>query len=134
MNRMHVFRGAALGFALSFGTSTRAAAVPLQRADTTVITGRVTSEGGVPIPSAIVTIPARRASTQTNDAGTFRLTITGPAARPDTLHVTRLGYRPRDVAFTATPGQVNVDVLQRSELDAVTPHARLSQSLSECFG
>ena len=72
----------ALAVALTLGMSATAAAAPMQRADTTVITGRVTSEGGVAIPSAIVTIPARRVSTQTNDAGTFRLSVTGAAARP----------------------------------------------------
>src|SRR5690349_19410853 len=114
MNRMHVLRGAvpiAVGVALALGGPSTAAAAPMQRSDTTIVTGRVTSEGGVAIPSAIVTIPSRRVSTQTNDAGGFRLSVTGPGSRPDTLHVTRLGYRPRDVAFTLTPGQVTVDVV-----------------------
>ncbi len=112
MNRMHdILTAMALAVALTLGISATAAAAPMQRADTTVITGRVTSEGGVAIPSAIVTIPARRVSTQTNDAGTFRLSVSGAAARPDTLHVTRLGYRPRDVAFTLAPGQVTVNVV-----------------------
>src|SRR5215207_8137844 len=73
MNRHFVRRCVAplmLGLAVSAGTTARAEA---QRADTTVISGRVTSEGGVPIPSAIVTVRTLRASTQTNDAGTFRL-------------------------------------------------------------
>ena len=55
MNRIHVLlRGLApitLGVALSLARTTTAAAAPLQRADTTVITGRVTSEGGIPVAS-----------------------------------------------------------------------------------
>ena len=56
-----------------------ASAAGAQRADSAIVSGRVTSEGGVPIPSAVVTIPGARASTQTNDAGNFRLAL--PRAR-----------------------------------------------------
>ena len=96
------------GFTLIGSLST---VVLAQRADTTVITGQVTSEGGIPVPSAIVTVSALRLSTQTNDAGRFRLTVAGATARAETLHVTRLGYRPKDVAFTLAAGSVNVNVV-----------------------
>src|SRR5438045_284623 len=97
-----------LGVALTLGTAGSAVA---QRGDTAVVTGRVTSEGGVAIPSAIVTIPTLKLSTQTNDAGSFRLVVPGAASRTETLHITRLGYRPRDVPFTLAPGQISVNVL-----------------------
>jgi len=77
--------------------------------DTSIVTGRITSEGGVPIPSAIVTIRSLRLSSQTNDAGTYRLTVVGLGTRAETLHVTRLGYRPKDVAFSLAQGTVTVN-------------------------
>ena len=80
-----------------------------QRTDTTVVSGRVTSEGGVPIPSAIVTIPGIRASTQTNDAGTFRLAVAS-VGRTDTLRVTRLGYRPAFSLVSLSGAQQTVNV------------------------
>lgn len=85
------------------------AGVAQAQRDTSVVTGRITSEGGVPIPSAIVTIPTLRLSTQTNDAGTYRLIVAGVGARAETLHVTRLGYRPKDVAFSLSQGTVTVN-------------------------
>jgi hypothetical protein len=46
MNKMHDFlTPMALAVALTLCISATAAAAPMQRADTTVITGRVTSEG-----------------------------------------------------------------------------------------
>jgi TonB-linked SusC/RagA family outer membrane protein len=90
------------------GVSSEAAA--MQRADSVTVTGRVTSEGGVPIPSAVVSVPRLRLSTQTNDAGVYRLLVPS-AARAETLHVTRLGYRPADVPFTPGAGQVTVNAV-----------------------
>src|SRR5689334_2987129 len=97
-------RSLTIGFALLAG----AGVVQAQR-DTSIVTGRITSEGGVPIPSAIVTIPSLRLSSQTNDAGTYRLTVVGLGTRAETLHVTRLGYRPKDVAFSLAQGTVTVN-------------------------
>src|SRR5512133_2550885 len=88
-----------------------AATPAVAQRDTSVVTGRVTSEGGLPIPSAVVSISALKLSTATNDAGAFRLVVAGAAARAETLHVTRLGYRPRDVAFALAAGSVTVNVV-----------------------
>src|SRR5438128_536478 len=82
-----------------------------QRADSAVISGRVTSEGGVPIPSAVVTVPGSRVSTQTNDAGGYRFAVLALASRPDSVRVTRLGYRPAVARFTIAPGAVTVNVV-----------------------
>ena len=81
-----------------------------QRADSAIVSGRVTSEGGVPIPSAIITIPNARASTATNDAGVYRLAVPVTGSRTDTLRVTRLGYRPVTSTFTLAAGSVTVNV------------------------
>ena len=98
-------RSLTIGFALLAG----AGVVQAQR-DTSIVTGRITSEGGVPIPSAIVTIRSLRLSSATNDAGTYRLTVVGLGTRAETLHVTRLGYRPKDVVFSLGQGTVTVNV------------------------
>ncbi|MEP6492467.1 MAG: SusC/RagA family TonB-linked outer membrane protein [bacterium] len=104
-------RCVALLFALAMmlGVSTNAAALQ-QRADSATVTGRVTSEGGLPIASAVVSIPGLRLSTQTNDAGVYRL-LAPAAAGAETLHVTRLGYRPANVPFTLSTGQVTVNAV-----------------------
>src|SRR4029079_3591307 len=62
----------------------------------------------------IVTIPRLRVSTATNDAGAYRLVVTGATARAETLHVTRLGYRPRDVVFSMTSGAVTVNAVMQA--------------------
>jgi TonB-linked SusC/RagA family outer membrane protein len=82
-------------------------------ADSAIVVGRVTSDAGAPVPSALVSIRDLRLSTTTNDAGLFRLVVPPDrfSARSDTLHVVRLGYRPAVVAFRLTPGQVSVDVV-----------------------
>src|SRR5690242_5057552 len=85
------------------------ASVAQAQRDTSIVTGRITSEGGVPIPSAIVSIPRLRLSAQTNDAGTYRLIVAGLGTRAETLHVTRLGYRPKDVPFSLAQGTVTVN-------------------------
>ena len=97
-------RSLTIGFALLV-----AAGVVQAQRDTSIVTGRITSEGGVPIPSAVVTIRSLRLSSQTNDAGTYRLTVVGLGTRAETLHVTRLGYRPKDVVFSLVQGTVTVN-------------------------
>ncbi|HTE45293.1 MAG TPA: SusC/RagA family TonB-linked outer membrane protein [Gemmatimonadaceae bacterium] len=92
------------------GRSSKAGAAVPQRADSTTITGRVASEGGVPIAGAVVSIPRLKLSTQTNDAGAFRL-LAPTTTRAESLHVTRLGYRPADVSFTLSAGQVSVNAV-----------------------
>jgi TonB-linked SusC/RagA family outer membrane protein len=86
-------------------------------ADSATVTGRVTTETGAPVAAAVVTIPSLRLTATTNDAGIYRLPVP-PAvfvARPDSLRVTRLGYRPTIVRFTLSPGRVTVDVTLTSQ-------------------
>lgn len=86
-------------------------------ADSAMVAGTVTNEGGVPIPNARVTLVTLQLSTVTNDAGAYRLVI--PAARfvagSDTLRVVRLGFRPQNIAVTLTPGRVVVDVVMTAQ-------------------
>src|SRR5215510_9581012 len=70
-----------------------AATALAQRPDSTVITGRVTSEGGVAIPLASVSLTGARLSAATTDAGAYRLIVRGAVGRGDTLRVLRIGYR-----------------------------------------
>jgi TonB-linked SusC/RagA family outer membrane protein len=109
---MKLSRSARVGPALIAVAALLAAASPAaaQRVDSAVVSGRVTSEGGVPIPSAIVTIPGVRVSTQTNDAGAYRLAFALQASRTDTLRVTRLGYRPAVRTIALSAGQMTIDV------------------------
>src|SRR5688500_11765222 len=75
------------------------------------IVGKVTSQTQVPVAGALVVAPRLRLSTQTNDAGVFRLTL--PADRVgqvDTLRVTRIGYGPRDVVLTTRSGTNTLEV------------------------
>ena len=89
----------------------------VQRADSATVTGRVTSDAGTPIGAANVAIPSLRLSATTNDAGVYRIAVPPDrfVARSDTLHVTRLGYRPTTVRFTLAPGRVEVNVTLSSQ-------------------
>lgn len=107
--RVRRFAGA-IGLAVAVASIAIAPAAA-QRPDSTIVTGRVTSPGGVAIPSAVVSVPSARVSTQTSDAGVFRLAIPTSPNRTDTLRVTRLGYRPATAAFTVAPGRVTVNVV-----------------------
>lgn len=86
-----------------------------------IITGTVRSDGGAPIGSAIVVVRGLRLSATTNDAGTYRMVV--PADRvlaaQDTVHVTRLGFRPADVAFVPRTGTVTVDVTMNAQAIAL---------------
>lgn len=88
------------------------------------ITGRVTSEGGVPVGGAMVRLPRLELSTVTSEGGTYRLVV--PAERvetgEETLEVTRIGFRARTVSFPLRPGAVVVNITLTEEavpLDAL---------------
>jgi TonB-linked SusC/RagA family outer membrane protein len=89
--------------------------------DSTTITGTVTSEAGAPIGGAFVTATRLRLSTVTNDAGVFRLYVPPDrfVAQPETLRVTRLGFRPATAPFTLASGQVTVNVVMASQVIAL---------------
>ncbi len=93
-----------------------------QRQDSTVIAGRVTSEGGAPIGSAVITVPRLRIATTANDAGVFRLIVRGAVGTTDTLRVTRLGYRAVNRVVTFRAGDMPLDIAmaaQATTLDQV---------------
>jgi TonB-dependent starch-binding outer membrane protein SusC len=85
------------------------------------ITGRVTSEGGAPVSSALVALRSLQLSGVTNDAGEFRLVVPEArvVARTDTLRVTRLGFRPVNVPFTMRQGEIRIDVVMASQVVAL---------------
>lgn len=71
-----------------------------------VISGRVTSEAGAPLPFASVFIEEIRQGTLTGNDGTYRLVV--PAARATgqqvTLSARLIGYREQSVPLALTPG------------------------------
>ena len=91
-------------------------------ADSAIIVGRVTSDAGAPVFSAVVSIRDLRLSATTNDAGVFRIVVPSDrfSVKSDTLHVVRLGYSPAVVPFRLVPGQVNVDVVMSTAAVALS--------------
>jgi TonB-linked SusC/RagA family outer membrane protein len=84
---------------------------------TRTLAGRVTAEGGAPIAGATVALGSLGLTTTTDDAGRFLLPI--PAGRTvgaDTLHVTRIGYRPLDVSFTMSGDQTVVNAVMSRQV------------------
>jgi hypothetical protein len=71
-----------------------------------VLAGRVTSEGGTPLPNASVFIEQTREGTLTGTDGAYRLVV--PAARVNgqqvTLSVRLIGYRQVSDTLALTPG------------------------------
>jgi TonB-linked SusC/RagA family outer membrane protein len=92
-----------------------------QGRDTVLISGRVTTEAGLPISGAIVAVRAARASTTTNDAGSFRLIASQAllTAGAESVHVNRLGYKPAAVRFTPSGGRATVDVVMATQAVAL---------------
>ena len=86
-----------------------------------IITGTVRSDGGAPIGSAIVLVRRLRLSGITDEAGVYRMVVPSDRvlAGEDTIRVTRLGYRPADVAFTPRTGTVTVDVTMNAQAIAL---------------
>ena len=72
----------------------------------TVVSGRVVSEGGVPLVYVDVRIPGLSAGAVTRENGTYRIEI--PAARVSGQRVTIsarvLGYKPQSAEITLEPG------------------------------
>ncbi len=86
-----------------------------------VITGAVTTEGGAPVASALVTIPALQLSTTTGEAGLFRIVVPADrvVTRTETLRVSRIGYRPVTVPFDLRTGEIRVDVVMAAQVVAL---------------
>jgi TonB-linked SusC/RagA family outer membrane protein len=72
----------------------------------TTVTGRVTSDAGVPLGGATVFIAGTNIGAQTNDDGSYTFVV--PAARAtggsSTLTARVIGYTARSVSITLTPG------------------------------
>lgn len=91
------------------------------RPDSATVSGTVTTDAGAPIASALVSVPALRRSTATNDAGTYRFVIPLDrlATRAETLRVLRLGFRPAEVVFAIAAGDARVDVAMVTQVVAL---------------
>ena len=105
----------ALGRAPDNAPDTRGAPPPA------VITGRVTTTGGAPISNAIVSLRSVQASTTTDDAGQYRLVVAEGRVRPgpDSLRVTRIGFKPASVPFALAEGSITVDVTMTEQVIAL---------------
>jgi TonB-linked SusC/RagA family outer membrane protein len=74
---------------------------------TAVITGRVTSDQGLPVPGAEVSIPTLGLRARTDSAGTYRLAIPASQARGQTVTIVSrfIGYTPTQHTVTASGTQ-----------------------------
>jgi TonB-linked SusC/RagA family outer membrane protein len=84
-----------------------------------VITGHVTSEGGVAIPLANVLLTGSRLAATTSDAGVYRLVVRGGVGRTDTLRVLRIGYRAVNRVVTLASGAMTVDFAMAAQATAL---------------
>ena len=110
----------------AFAQRTRAESLPVRETrsagpDSATIAGTVTTEAGAPLGSALVTLPALRRSTVTNDAGVYRFVVPMDriATRAETLRVLRLGFRPADAVFSLSSGDTRVDVAMTTQVVAL---------------
>ncbi|MFL5595416.1 MAG: SusC/RagA family TonB-linked outer membrane protein [Gemmatimonadaceae bacterium] len=88
-----------------------AALLPALAAAQTTISGRVTSEGGTPVPNAQVFLEGMSLGSQTDETGQYSFTV--PAARASgqtvTLSARVIGYTSRSTPVTLTAGQLARD-------------------------
>jgi len=72
----------------------------------TTVTGRVTSDAGVPLAGATVFIPGMNLGTQTNDDGSYSFVVPAGRATGGTATLTArvIGYTARSVPITLTAG------------------------------
>jgi TonB-linked SusC/RagA family outer membrane protein len=87
------------------------AAMPALATAQATISGRVTSDGGQPVPSATVVIQGTNLGTVTRETGEYSLNV--PAARTNgqtaVLSARRIGYVAASVTVTLQPGTINQD-------------------------
>ena len=119
MNTVSIAAGRVALLSLVLTLAAPKAATAQVAGDSATITGTVTTEGGIPLSNARVTIPSLQLATTTNDAGSYRIGIPAArfVARGDTLRVVRLGFRPENVGFTLAPGRV----VANGRFDAADP-------------
>ncbi len=82
-----------------------------------VITGKITSELGDPIPGARISITNTNFNTASNAAGVYTLTISASAAtgRDAELMARALGFRLKTVPVKLTPGSQTMDLVLASD-------------------
>ena len=91
------------------------------QADSTTITGLVTTDVGLPIASALVTLPGLHRSAVTGENGIYRFVIPSAslATRAETLRVARLGFKPIDRGFAIASSNVQLDVAMTTQVVAL---------------
>ena len=78
---------------------------------TSTISGRATGESGAPLSAVTVTLPELGLGTLTREDGRFAITVPGArvAGQTVTLSARRVGYKPKLLRVTITPGTVTAD-------------------------
>jgi TonB-linked SusC/RagA family outer membrane protein len=87
-------------------------------AQTTTVSGRVTSDADVPLSSVSVSIPTLGVGATTNEEGRYSFTVTGTGAQ--VLTARRLGYTPRSITITLSGGTVTQDIMLRPAATQLT--------------
>ena len=77
----------------------------------TTISGRVTVEGGAPLPAASVFVDGLGIGATTNETGNYSFTIPGARVQGQSVRLTarRVGYTVRSTTITLTPGEITQD-------------------------
>ena len=91
-------------------------------AQSQVITGKVSAEGGVPTPTATVYIEELGIGVQTNVGGAYTLTV--PATRltgkSATLRARVIGYRPDAFPITLSAGRIEHDFVLKADINRLS--------------
>jgi TonB-linked SusC/RagA family outer membrane protein len=87
------------------------ALLPAVAAAQTTISGRVTSEGGTPVPSATVFLEGMSLGTQADETGRYTIVVPAARATGQTARLTArlIGYTSRSTPVTLAPGQIAFD-------------------------
>lgn len=96
---------------------------PAMAQRSTVITGRVLSEAGMPIEGAAVTIPTTKFGTQSKVDGSFTMIVDASVTGAQQVMARRIGFRMMQKSVTIVGGAANVEfalAAQASQLTGVT--------------
>jgi TonB-dependent SusC/RagA subfamily outer membrane receptor len=87
------------------------ALLPVMAAAQTAISGRVTSEAGVPVVNATVFLEGMSLGTQADETGRYSFTVPAARATGQTVQLVarRIGYTSRSASVTLNSGQVAQD-------------------------
>ena len=93
--------------ALVFGAGVIPAAAFAQQTGTTIV-GQVTSANGVPLPAAAVVVQAMGIGATTHDNGQYAIVVSAARSlgQKVTLTARLIGYAPKSVQVTLTPGTI----------------------------